>query len=217
MIAVTRPGRGDITTTRSERNTASGIEWVTNTTVVPVSAQMRIELGLHVLAGHLVEGAEGLVHEQQGRVEGQRAGDGHPLLHPPESSHGWWSANSASFTSSSMRQGLLAAAGLVPPSQLERQLDVLGHGAPLEQAGLLERHAVVLIEAGLLGRLAVHGDGAGGRVGEVGDEAQQRALAAPGRADQRHELARADVRSMSTSAATSLALARVEDLADAGD
>ncbi|WP_219805775.1 DUF6421 family protein, partial [Ralstonia pickettii] len=31
-ISRMRPGRGDITTTRSERNTASGIEWVTNTT-----------------------------------------------------------------------------------------------------------------------------------------------------------------------------------------
>ena len=36
-----RPGRGDITTTRSDRYTASGIEWVTKTTLVPVSAQIR--------------------------------------------------------------------------------------------------------------------------------------------------------------------------------
>ena len=34
--ATTRPGRGDRTTTRSARNTASGIEWVTSTIVVPV-------------------------------------------------------------------------------------------------------------------------------------------------------------------------------------
>ncbi len=41
MISVIRPGRGLITTTRSERNTASGIECVTNTTAAPVSAAMR--------------------------------------------------------------------------------------------------------------------------------------------------------------------------------
>ena len=41
ITSVIRPGRGDITTTRSERNTASGIECVTNTTAAPVSAAMR--------------------------------------------------------------------------------------------------------------------------------------------------------------------------------
>ena len=38
MTSAIRPGRGDMTTTRSERNTASGIECVTKTTVAPVSA-----------------------------------------------------------------------------------------------------------------------------------------------------------------------------------
>ena len=42
MTSVMRPGRGLITTTRSDRNTASGIEWVTNTTAAPVSAVMRV-------------------------------------------------------------------------------------------------------------------------------------------------------------------------------
>ena len=41
MMSVMRPGRGLITTTRSERNTASGIECVTNTTAAPVSAAIR--------------------------------------------------------------------------------------------------------------------------------------------------------------------------------
>ena len=40
MIALIRPGRGDMTTTRVERNTASAIEWVTNMTVVPVRSQI---------------------------------------------------------------------------------------------------------------------------------------------------------------------------------
>ena len=81
MTWVIRPGRGDITTTRSDRYTASGIEWVTNTTLVPGLGADPQQLGLHVLAGHLVEGAERLVHQQQRRVGGERPGDGDPLLH----------------------------------------------------------------------------------------------------------------------------------------
>ena len=68
MTSAIRPGRGDITTTRSDRNTASGIEWVTNTTVGAGLGADADQLGLHVLAGHLVEGAERLVHQQQPRA-----------------------------------------------------------------------------------------------------------------------------------------------------
>ena len=41
MTSVIRPGRALITTTRELRKTASGIECVTNTTVIPVRSQMR--------------------------------------------------------------------------------------------------------------------------------------------------------------------------------
>ena len=41
MTFVIRPGRALMTTTRDERNTASGIEWVTKITVVPVRSQIR--------------------------------------------------------------------------------------------------------------------------------------------------------------------------------
>ena len=57
-----RPGRALITATRLDRKTASGIEWVTKTTVIPVRSQMLQHLGVHPLAGHLVERAERLVH-----------------------------------------------------------------------------------------------------------------------------------------------------------
>ncbi len=40
MVSAMRPGRGLMTTTRVERKTASGMEWVTKMTVVPVSLQM---------------------------------------------------------------------------------------------------------------------------------------------------------------------------------
>ena len=41
MTSAIRPGRGDMTITRSERKTASGIEWVTNTMVLGFSVQIR--------------------------------------------------------------------------------------------------------------------------------------------------------------------------------
>ena len=62
--------------------------------------------------------------------------------------------------------------------QLERQRDVRGHRAPRQQARLLERDAVVLVEARLLRGLAEHLEGAGRGLVEVGDEAQERGLAA---------------------------------------
>ena len=80
-IFVIRPGRALMTTTRDERKTASGIEWVTNTTVVPVRSQIRRTSCVHPLAGHLVERPERLVHEQDRRLEGERPGDRDALLH----------------------------------------------------------------------------------------------------------------------------------------
>ena len=40
-MPTTRPGRDDRTTTRSERNTDSAIEWVTNSTAAPVCSHSR--------------------------------------------------------------------------------------------------------------------------------------------------------------------------------
>ena len=54
---------------------------MTKTTAAPVSRAAADQLGLHPLAGHLVERAERLVHEQQRGPLGERAGDRHPLLH----------------------------------------------------------------------------------------------------------------------------------------
>ena len=81
MTSAMRPGRALMTTTRDDRKTASGIECVTNTTVVPVCSQMRRTSGVHPLAGHLVERAERLVHQQDRRLEGERPGDRDALLH----------------------------------------------------------------------------------------------------------------------------------------
>ena len=89
------------------------------------------------------------------------------------------------------------------------------HGS---RPGLLERDAVRLVDAGLLRGLAEDPDVAGGRLVEVGDEPQQRGLAASRRADERHELAvvhgEVDARS---SAVTVAPLAPVKIRLDAAD
>ena len=145
--AVIRPGRGDITTTRSDRYTASGIECVTNTTAAPVSAQMREQLGLHALAGHLVEGAERLVHEQQARAFGQRPGDRDALLHAAGELVRVVLAKSASPTSvEQLGHARPRALGLADAVQLAAAADVAGHRAPRQQPGLLEGDAVVLVD-----------------------------------------------------------------------
>jgi hypothetical protein len=39
------------------------------------------QLDVHLVAGHRVEGAEGLVHQEQGRIEQKSAAERGPLLH----------------------------------------------------------------------------------------------------------------------------------------
>ena len=81
MTSVTRPGRGDITTMRVERNTASGIEWVTKAMVLLGPRPQLQQLLVQPVADDLVERAERLVHQQDVGVEGQRPGDRGALLH----------------------------------------------------------------------------------------------------------------------------------------
>src|SRR5262245_58997181 len=81
----------------------------------------------------------------------------------------------------------------VPTGELERQRDVLRDRAPVEQNGVLEHDAVVVVTACLSRRLAVDRDTAGRRLDEVADDAEQRRFAATRRADQRDELALLDL------------------------
>ena len=137
------------------------------------------ELGLHALARHLVERAERLVHEQQPRLLGERARDRDALLHAAGELVGV--VRREVGESDELEQlGDRARAQRTPtPCSLERQLDVRRDGAPRQQARLLEGDAVLLVDPRLLRGLAEHADVARGRRVEVGDQAQQRRLAAP--------------------------------------
>ena len=174
------------------------------------------QFGLHVLTSHLVERTERFVHQQQRRVCRERPSDRDPLLHTPRELPRHVTGEFREFDEFEHFVRAGPTPGLVPALQLERQLDVLLDGAPVEQARLLERHAVVLVEAGLRSRLAVHDDAAVGRLDEVGDQAEQRRLPAPRRADQRHELARLDGELDAGQRVDLVRGARVEDLRHAG-
>ena len=84
----------------------------------------------------------------------------------------------------------LGAARTVPVEHLERKSDVLGHRTPVVENGVLKDDPVVAVEPRLVRLLAIDHHLARGRRDEVADDAEERRLATPGRADQRDELAR---------------------------
>ena len=67
------------TTSRSARTTASRTSWVTTRTVWPTVAHDAAQHGPHGGRRVDVEGGEGFVEQQQVGLDGQRAGDRHPL------------------------------------------------------------------------------------------------------------------------------------------
>ena len=157
------------------------------------AAQQVLRLRAHGAAQHLIEIGEGFVERQQRRPRRQSAGERDALL--------------------------LAARELVrivaraprQADEIEHRLDAAGRRLALQAEGdvggeiemrkqgvILKHHA----DAALLGRreAALAGDDAAGDLDRAaglalqpGGDAQQRALAATGRAEQRHGLARRDL------------------------
>ena len=193
MTSMMRPGRGDITTMRVDRNTASGMEWVTKITVLRVSCHRREELEVEVVANDLVEGAERLVHQQQLRIEGKGAGDGGALLHAARQLPGELALEALEIDELEVAPGALASLGRRIAHDLERQHDVALDGAPRIEGRCLEHIAVLALESRLAGGEVVDADGAAGRLLEIGDDAEQRGLAAARGTDQRDEIAGLDV------------------------
>src|SRR5919109_216069 len=102
MTSVMRPGRALITTTRDDRKTASGIEWVTNTMVVPVASQMRSTsefIRSRVISSRAPNGSS--ISRIAGSNASARAIATRCCI-PPESWYGWCLRKSPSSTSSSI-------------------------------------------------------------------------------------------------------------------
>ena len=92
-----------------------------------------LELVVHDVAGHGVEGAEGLVHEQDVALLGQRAGQGHALAHAARELVGLAILEPAQLHQAEQLGGPLAALGLADAAEAQGQLDVAAHGQPGEE------------------------------------------------------------------------------------
>ena len=123
MSAAIRAGRGDMTTTRSARNTASGIEWVTRRIVGPVR---RHSVSSSALNRSRVSASRALNGSSMSRTRGSSASAraiATRWLVPPDSVDGLASANSRSPTrrSSSSRPGRLAVSRSQPASSIGKR------------------------------------------------------------------------------------------------
>lgn len=145
-----------------------------------------------MIAHDLVKRAEGFVHQEQVGVEGERAGDGGALLHAAGKLPGIFLAETGEIDEVERALDARLLVRRRVAHDFERQGDVLFDGAPGIERGGLEDIAVGAALAGLLGRQAVDGDRAGCRLFEIGDDPQERRLAAAGRADEGDEIALLD-------------------------
>ena len=91
-----------------------------------------------------------------------------------------------------MRDALAAELGVVT-HDLQRQRYVALDGPPRKQRRGLENIAVVPLQPRLVGRNAIDRKAAGGGLFEVGNNAQQRGLAAARRPDEGNEVAVGDI------------------------
>ena len=173
----------DSSTTRSARRAASRTLCVTNRTVKRPVCPEPLELVVQHVAGHRVERAERLVHQQDVGVLRERAGERDPLAHAagqlvrPLVGEVRRGAPGRAAASARWRVRVAPAAR---PRSSQRELDVARDREPREQRRLLEHQRGAPADV----------DGAGRRLVEAGDEVEQRALAAARRAEQAHELAR---------------------------
>ena len=150
-----RPGRADMTTTRVDRKTASGMLWVTNTMVVPVRRQMLMSSAFirsRVISSSAPNGSS--ISSSFGSNDSARA-IADSLLHPARQLPGM--AVGECLELDELEEVGRATAALLGrvAHDLERQLDVLGDRPPVHQHRRLEDHPVVAIEAGSRRRLAV--------------------------------------------------------------
>src|SRR6185437_4765086 len=146
------------------------------------------ELLVEPVADDLVECAERLVHEEEVGVERQRARDRDALLHAARELPREFAFEPVELDQLDDPRRALELFLFRQAHDLQGQRDVAQHAAPRIERRSLEDIAISAGEARLLGRDAVDLNGAAGRAFEIGDDAQQRGLAAARRPDQRHEI-----------------------------
>ena len=135
------------------------------TTGLPDPQQLQVE----ALAGHLVEGAEGLVHQQQGRIERERTGDRYALLHAARELPRVVVLEAGELDQPNHFLDPLGAPPAPPASQLEWEGDVFGDRPPVVQDRVLEDDSVVTVDARPRSGLPVDLHGARRRPDQIAD------------------------------------------------
>src|SRR4051794_35709252 len=156
------------------------------------------ELLLQAVPRERVDRAERLVHEENGRVRGQRPGHPDALLLPAGQLVGVAPRVGARLETDHVEQlGDAAADALAVPAEQRRHgRDVLLDRAMREEPDPLDdvpHAAAQLLGVAARDVAAVEPDPAGGRLDEPVDEPQRRRFTAAGRADEHDHLAAADV------------------------
>jgi hypothetical protein len=137
------------------------------------------ELVVEQVPGHRVERAERLVHQQDVRVLGERPGQRDPLPHAAGELVRPLATEPLEPDDLEQVLGPPPPLALVDALEPQRELDVSGHRQPREQRRLLEHQRDVP---------SADVQRAAAEVVQAGDQRQQGALAAPGRAEEADEL-----------------------------
>ena len=175
------------------------------------------QLLLQIAARQRIEGAEGLIEQQQPRADRQGAGDRHPLLHAARELRGKFLGGGRQ-----PHHRQVALHDLVPLGRAElahhpvhRQRHVLAHGLPGQQRIVLKHHHPV---GPRLGHLPpIDQDAAMAGLRQARQQVQQGALAAAGMADQRDEFALADLQVDVLEGHIAAAIVQRKDLRDVVD
>ena len=189
-IRCRRPGRGDITITRSARNTASAMLCVTNTMVLPVSSQISWSsrfISSRVKASRAPNGSS--IRSSDG-IEGQAAHDRGALLHAARELARVFGLETIEADPAQQALDAVPVLCCFQALDLERQLDVPDHGTPRQKVGVLEHHADLRVRPEH--RRAIQQHLPGGELVQPGHRPEQGGLAAAGWPEHAYELALAD-------------------------
>ncbi len=199
-MPTTRPGRCDSTTTRSDRYTASGTEWVTNTTVVGSDSHRRASrwrMSSRVISSRAANGSSISSSGAPSAIARTRATR---LLHPARQLVRVGVGEVGETDLGEQLAGRARRFARRVAVDLEEQAGVAGDGAPREQRRRLRHEADALGDAGGVRAAAVDLDDPGARLVETTDQAQQRRLAAARGAEDGDDLARERRRDRSAAA-----------------
>src|SRR5262252_6437648 len=146
---------------------------------------------LHHRARLRIERAEGLVHQQDGRLVGERPRDADPLLHATRKLGRIAMGETGQADHIEQFVGDGARPGAPFPLGIGSECDVVPDRFPREQRVLLEYHATIGTGADDL--ISVNPDPSGGRANIAGDRVEQCGFAAARGAEQAHERAGVDI------------------------